>query len=118
MTIQTSIIEALKASHAAHQAGLAEVKTLRAEKSSLLEKVATLESRVATLQAESVKIVEPATVQPLLDELARAVAATHAAISPQGPQLVQTPNPQASKQGPGSDAVSAAPAGNQAAAAE
>ncbi len=115
MTIQTSIIEALKASHSAHQAGLAELKTLRAEKSSLLEKVATLEARVATLQAESVKIVEPDTVQPLLDELARAVAATHAAVSPQGPQLVQT-NASASK--PESAAAASASPATQAAAAE
>ena len=96
MAIQDTIIEALRASHEAHQAGLAalmasqtahhaaleDIDALRMDKAALEARVAELEAQVAHLESESVKIVEPDTVNPLLDWLSRAVAATHSAIHP------------------------------------
>jgi predicted nucleic acid-binding Zn-ribbon protein len=89
MSIQETIIGALKASQAAHNRALSTISGLRAEKTALEAEivrlhaqVASLRSQIAHLEAESAKIVEPASVQTLLAALSQIVEETNQAAGP------------------------------------
>lgn len=80
MTIQETIIGALKASQSAHSRALATIAGLRSERAALEAEVARLNAQVANLrshiahlEAEAVKIVEPVAVQTLLAALMQTV---------------------------------------------
>ena len=81
MTMQETIIEALKTVQAAHVRALATIRGLRSDKTALDAEVARLNAEIASLratvahlEAEAAKIVEPESVRTLLASLAQVVA--------------------------------------------
>ena len=78
LRIQDTIIASFRAATEAHKAATTRIAALEADK-------AALQGRVAELESHEPNLVDPAALQPALDDLAGAVAATHAAIVPAAP---------------------------------
>ena len=79
LKIQDTILSALKAATEAPKASTARIADLEAAN-------VTLQARVAELESHEPNLVDPVALQPALDDLAGAVAATHAAIVPAASQ--------------------------------
>ena len=75
LKIQDTLISSVRAATEAHKAATARIAQLEADK-------ADLQAEVAELRSHEPNLVDPAAMQPELDALAGAVAATHAAIAP------------------------------------
>ena len=77
LKIQDTILAAFRAATEAHKAASARIATLESDN-------AGLQALIAELESQAPNLVDPAALQPALDDLAGAVAATHAAIVPAG----------------------------------
>ena len=75
LKIQDTLIASVRAATDAHKAATARIAALETDKTAL-------QARVAELESHEPNLVDPAVMQPVLDDLAGAVAATHAAIAP------------------------------------
>lgn len=92
MTIQETIIDALKTVQTAHSSALSTIAGLRSDKAALEAEIvrlnaqiANLKAHMAHLEAEAVKIVEPDSVRSLLASLAHVVAEGQTTSTPQYP---------------------------------
>ena len=95
LKIQDTLIASLRAASEAHRAATARIAELEADK-------AALQGRVADLESHEPNLVDPVAMQPELDDLAAAVAATHAAILPAAPPARDATPPVTEPSGAGS----------------
>ncbi|RYC28947.1 hypothetical protein D3273_26560 [Lichenibacterium minor] len=77
LKIQDTLIASVRAATEAHKAAGARIAQLESDK-------ADLQRQVDELRSHEPNLVDPAVMQPVLDDLAGAVPATHAAIAPHG----------------------------------
>ena len=101
MTMQSALMDALRDMQQTLATLIEEVTRLRDEK-------ATLETRLAALEADTWKMVDPSVVQPLLDTIAGTLKEANAALAPapagKGKRKVQASAPSASPAAPADDA--------------